>query len=266
MNIEKKLPPKLLVWTHTFAFLIFKSLNVLTIMNIPLIVHEREHVLKTFNLIDGSGSVKQRTRRKIIRFRLNLRTNPEEYWREQLMLFVPWRDEVVDLEDVYAVQKADENMDLIKANSSFYYDCRGTDDRTLGANINEIETNQYNFDEYEEVMNEMELLENDQYLTTSLTGARPRSTTAEKFLPPKLINESEYFKLMRCLNFKQRQIVMHILHCLKAGKKPFYILVNVVGKWCRCRKISCCHRSRPELHAILQQAHLSYSRRCQCSH
>lgn len=142
------------------------------------------------------------------------------------MLFVPWRDEATDLDDVNVVEKAQDNMDLIKSNSMYYYDSRETDDRSLREFINEIEASNYNTNEYEDVMNEMELLENDQYVTSSLTGARQKSTTAEKFLPPKLIDDGEYFKIMRSLNIKQRQIVLHILHCLKTGKGPFHIFLT----------------------------------------
>lgn len=49
---------------------------------------------KTFELNNGMGKVIKRSRSKIIRFcNFNRMKDSLEYFREQLMLFVPWRDD-----------------------------------------------------------------------------------------------------------------------------------------------------------------------------
>ncbi len=56
-------------------------------------------VAKIYKLRDGKGFVEQRQKLKIIRYRrYNIETMPEDYYREQLMLFKPWRREKDEVE------------------------------------------------------------------------------------------------------------------------------------------------------------------------
>ncbi len=177
-----------------------------------------------YQLLDGSGFIKKRKVRKIIRFRHFGKDNEKDYWREQLMLFTPWRNEEEQLDNADVIQAAKDDMTIIMENSKPYYNSREEDDNILGAYINEIEGDLEEDSEGNVVQNDMEaLMEEEEYTSSMLTGSRSHATAPDKILAPRLIEEIEYYRIMRSLNTKQRHIVMHILHCLKTDKLPFYI-------------------------------------------
>lgn len=140
------------------------------------------------------------------------------------MLFLPWRNEERDLDNADVEMIASEKLQDIITNSRQYYNDRDVDERVLGDYISELnkrsEVEISEDDPDENVANDNEILENDAYADSILTGTTSKkSGGAETFLPPSLIDNMEYFALMRSLNDKQRRIVMHCLHCLKTGKK-----------------------------------------------
>lgn len=141
------------------------------------------------------------------------------------MLFVPWRNEKDELIDIDSIKKAEEHMDTIKANSSPFYENKEIDDGILGTYITEIE-NDESVEEQEVVENEMQVIDDDNYAESFLTGKPSKSGVAEKFLPPKWIPNSEYHAIMRTLNDKQRRIVTEITHRLKKDEEPFHIFLT----------------------------------------
>lgn len=90
-------------------------------------------------LLDNSGSLTIREKNKIIRFRHFQKSEQEAYWREQLMLFVPWRNEELELDNVDVVSTAEVRKSTIIDNSKEFYDDRKLDDRSLGDYIQELE-------------------------------------------------------------------------------------------------------------------------------
>lgn len=181
------------------------------------------------NLKDMSGRLTVRHKAKIIRFRHYQKTSPSEYWREQLMLFVPWRNEEDELDSIDVLEAAEKRKDEIIRNSRQFYNNRELDDRVLGDYIHELEQTQDNFVSDDESINENqeEALEQDAHAESYLTNTKQKSAvTSATILPPKLISDAEYFSIMRSLNENQRKIVMNILHCLKTGKLPFHIFLS----------------------------------------
>ena len=70
---------------------------------------------------NGKGWIKKRTKKKIIRFRnFKLHQDPENYYREQLMLFQPWSNEEEDLIDINHEETFELYKDLIQQNRSEY--------------------------------------------------------------------------------------------------------------------------------------------------
>lgn len=74
---------------------------------------------KTFKLKSNLGYVETREKLKIIRFRrYDLDQCPEDYFREQIMLFMPWFDENKEVEVDNTRQVYKEHADVIAKNRS----------------------------------------------------------------------------------------------------------------------------------------------------
>jgi hypothetical protein len=197
--------------------------------NPPEEVKEPVREKNKFDLLDSSGYVKKRKVRKIVRFRhFGKQEDPENYWREQLMLFSPWRDENEELLTINAIGKANEDKDIIFNNSQPFYANREIDDEVLGNFITEIEDEDQEANEYRgTVDNELEIADNEenaeQYFVDDLTGVTSR---VQQFLPPKMIDEEQYLSVMRTLNEKQRRLVLNTLHLFKTSSEPFYTFLS----------------------------------------
>lgn len=91
-------------------------------------------------LLDDSGFMRKRTSRKVIRFRnYSRKVDPLNHWREQLMLFVPWRDEELELLSVDPVEFGRLFLDEIIGASLPFYKNRNISDDELQAFANEAE-------------------------------------------------------------------------------------------------------------------------------
>lgn len=181
---------------------------------------------RSYKLIDGSGFVTRRKRRKIIRFRHFPENDEDNYCREQLMLFIPWRNEEMELIDCDVKDTYLRKKDMIIDNSAPYYYSRDIDEGVLAQYISEIEEQTENETNEEYVQNDMEVEDDLAYAESILTGKRVPVTKVATFLKPGLLQDAEYFTLMRSLNSKQRKIVMHVLHELKCVNDPFHIFLT----------------------------------------
>jgi hypothetical protein len=175
-------------------------------------------------LLDKSGYVTKRKVRKIIRFRhYSQAQDLENYWREQLMLFVPWRneeEELLSLDDI--VNTAKENLPIILENSQPFYHNREIDDELLQNIVTDIDN--MSADEEEDfVQNDNELVDDeedqvDEFVAEHYTADNRK----EQFMPPKLIEDREYYPIMRSLNDKQQKFVLNVLHLMKTSNEGFY--------------------------------------------
>ncbi|KAL8567301.1 hypothetical protein ACOMHN_023344 [Nucella lapillus] len=80
---------------------------------------------KTVTLLNGKGFVTQRKWAKVIRYcNFSILKDMKEHYREQLMLFHPWRDEQQDLIDVDHERKFKEHEQMIdEKRKLFVSDC-----------------------------------------------------------------------------------------------------------------------------------------------
>jgi len=140
------------------------------------------------------------------------------YWREQLTLFVPWRDER-EFEG-NSINLAKENMEEILKNSRFYYHSREMDENVLSDLIDESREDD---DELEGRRPEENLFaEDEEYLSSNFLGIENNNRKIDNFLPPRQLPDKEYFCLMQSLNEGQRKFVLNVLHLLKTSNEPFY--------------------------------------------
>jgi hypothetical protein len=174
-------------------------------------------------LLDKSGYLTKRKVRKIIRFRHYSKSeDPENYWREQFMLFVSWRDEDEDILSIPDIIKtAQEHLQEIMDNSQPFHHNREIDDETLNEIMNSLEENINEAeDESRAVENENELIEESDNQVDEFVAEHYKSDTrSEQFMPPKLIDDNEYLPIMRTLNEKQRRFVLNVLHLMKKSNQ-----------------------------------------------
>ncbi len=168
--------------------------------------------------MDDSGYIKKRRKSKVIRFvHYGKQLDPQNYCREQLLLFVPWKDEDEFSGDT--IQIAEQNMHTIMDNSKPFYFSREIDENTLAELLEE----QRNLEE-EETRNEEENIfeEDEQYLADTFIEGDDNQRRIEQFLPPKQISDDDYYTMMRSLNPEQRRFDMNVLHLVKTSEEPFY--------------------------------------------
>ena len=184
-----------------------------------------------FQLLDQSGYMRRRVVRKIIRYRhYSKNEDTINYWREQLMLFLPWRDEDRELLDknIDVIAKASENHDIIIENSKdFIFNREIDEDNLLGDLMNDTDDEDdeddvgSDFEDQEEIVDQNEIYHFPE--TDDQTSARAKS---DQFLPPKMMEKADYLMLMRSLNEKQRRFVLHNLHLFKTSDDPFYSFLS----------------------------------------
>ena len=188
-------------------------------------------------------TIKQRKNFRVIRHvRFNKKTDSENFYRERLMLFYPWRNET----------------DLKKSHET-YEQMYNTVHRTIESKVKQYENSA------EELERAMEQAENDcdQYdeiapgtQQTELEDAEEGTADAEQYVqfnpdrpaehrnydiaedlgishrPPditprvKLMEDDEYHQLLRTLNMKQREFFHHVLTWVKTKDESMYVFLS----------------------------------------
>ena len=188
---------------------------------------------------NGKGWIKRGTKKKLIRFRnFKLHQDPENYYREQLMLFLPWNNEEEDLIYINHEEKFELHKDLIRQKRSEYvhreaYEFEeALEERKSRENEDDIEDKniEYDQDKNEFLIYETGNHEGDIFVEM---GVNTRTEKVEHFNVPKLIPDADYQRLMRSLNSDQRKYTLNVMNLIKDGDKQFFSF----HQWrCRCWK------------------------------
>ena len=187
-----------------------------------------------FSLIDGDFRIVLRTKPKIIRYvKYNQKVDPENYFREQLMLFYPWRKEETDLlnghdsyEDHFkAIQEViklrrkdyDANAELLdkvelaaEAQTETCFDAVSPNIESVEANDaqNEpIQSTKYAF-------YRPEARDHTYYDLGVDIGLATHIANDEIEMIQNRLSEREYLEVLSKLNAEQRQIFTHVIHSL----------------------------------------------------
>ena len=194
---------------------------------------------------------KKRKVPRIIRYvKYNKKKDPENYFREQLMLFVPWRNEQKDLLgsfDTYEAHYNSVQTSLIPKRNEYEHHI---EELELARQMMEDEQREYNQTapnaeqenrEAEEegskeseqfvYFNPSRVVEHRHYdigIELQSTCSVPPVETTGIMLP-----DDEYLTLLRSLNLRQREFFNHILHWIKCKDEPVYAFLTggaAVGK------------------------------------
>ncbi|XP_054711012.1 uncharacterized protein LOC129220608 [Uloborus diversus] len=179
-------------------------------------------------LRDGSGYVHRQNRGKIIRYR-NFSKESESYnfYRENIMLFLPWMDEV---------------NDILKQNVESKYQLHEVEIKTKAAEYNASKMREALSSAMQEAQNAVfdetekmeQVLENDFEIfrigcaDTDIfanAGEEAICKTAQNFQPARQVPHDEFLNMVRSLNVEQRQYFLHAVHSLKT-RRTFHEFVT----------------------------------------
>ena len=197
-------------------------------------------------LFEAKNGTKYKKRKvpRIIRYvRYNRKRDPENYFREQLMLFVPWRNEQKDLIGSFGTYEARYNSvqtSLVSKKNEYEHHAeeleiarqmmeneeRDYDQIAPNAEQENRETEEEGSAESEKFVcfNPSRVVEQRHYdigIELQSTCSMPPVETSGILLP-----DDEYLQLLRSLNLRQREFFNHIVHWIKCKDEPVYAFLT----------------------------------------
>ena len=187
---------------------------------------------------------KKRKVPRIIRYvKYNKKKDPENYFREQLMLFVPWRNEQKDLLgsfDTYEAHYNSVQTSLIPKRNEYEHHI---EELELARQMMEDEQREYdqtapNAEQENREAEEEGSKESEQFVYFNPSrvvehrhydiGIELQSTCS---VPPVettgiMLPDDEYLTLLRSLNLRQREFINHIVHWIKCKDEPVYAFLT----------------------------------------
>lgn len=142
-------------------------------------------------------------------------------------MFVPWRSEEEEIENVNYENKYNANINIIKLNRDKY--CVIADealDNALESVINDNETAQLEeIKEFDTILIPFQEQNIDILEQGGIAQIKDKNKY-EKYIFPKRISESNLMNDMENLNAHQREFVMHVLNCFKTETLPLRISLS----------------------------------------
>ena len=197
-------------------------------------------------LFEAKNGTKYKNRKvpRVIRYvRYNRKRDPENYFREQLMLFVPWRNEQKDLTGSFGTYEARYNSvqtSLVSKRNEYEHHAeeleiarqmmeneeRDYDQIAPNAEQENRETEEEGSAESEKFVcfNPSRVVEQRHYdigIELQSTCSMPPVETSGILLP-----DDEYLQLLRSLNLRQREFFNHIVHWIKCKDEPVYAFLT----------------------------------------
>lgn len=181
------------------------------------------------------GKFNKRRRSKVLRFHIaNVELDPENYFRQIVMLFHPHRNEQEEVEnqDCQQIYTNPSNRLLIETNMKKY--------RAIDIDMDAILKELEDFKASEDSENEDSADDDDEFVNPFGAdrgervpnimvdiGMEPSSDfSVKKYTVPKMMNDEEYNKLISSQNEKQLAYLMHVLHSFRIRSKPFYHFIS----------------------------------------
>jgi hypothetical protein len=188
------------------------------------------------------GEFRKRKTKKILRFiNYSPLNDPDNFFREIILLFYPWRNETEDVENQNCQQIYLDNQEIIDETRKKYFATfvdfneiikqleefrdqemarmRADEEKEIDQEDDEVQdefVNTYAFDREERVTN----------VFAEMGMERVSDITVKKFSIPKLLKDEEFQRLISSQNEKQLAYFMHVMSNLKLGNTPFYEFVT----------------------------------------
>lgn len=181
----------------------------------------------------GKGFLHKRTKPRVIRYRnFSFETDPDDYFREHLLLYKPWNSEKRDIMKHDFETLFHENHSTITANKKAFHalddtvirrayeDAAGQFEMREG--LPETDNHKPDFD-----FNEYHLDTEDQFVDVHNEATGDSDDVFHLFKSPGMIKNDEYQQQFELLNEDQRDYINSVAHEFKTGtNKPMYHLVT----------------------------------------
>lgn len=173
-----------------------------------------------------------RDKPRVIRYvRFAIAKDEGEYYREQCLLFLPWRNEKIEIEERNCKQLYIRNKTIIDTNRAKY--AVVADDDIINIE-NECDRDQDSNDDDDSFSGahecdvKVDLLEQAGKTNKKEKRKKDKHDQAHgRFFSPERIQRDALYKCLETFNCKQRVIVMHILKWLRTRPKtPFHIFLS----------------------------------------
>jgi endonuclease/exonuclease/phosphatase (EEP) superfamily protein YafD len=208
-------------------------------------VSEKDEILHEGHEYEMRGGIilVKRNKPRIIRsVRFNKNKDPENYCREQIMLYTPWRNEKKDLLKYFQTyqDRFQDVKDVIEKNRKQYEN----HSEVLDQAVQDIESDEYNIvapnaqyrDEQDKDIGskESELFgcfdpgknkQHSQYDLINDIGIYPRTNDDEELVIKRLKDE-DFRKLVQSLNIEQKEFFYHVLNSVKTGNLPLRLFLS----------------------------------------
>ena len=208
--------------------------------------NEQETETNQYHIRGGMKLVKCRKRKIIRSVRFHKEKDSENYFREQLMLYTPWRKETTDLQgDCQSYQERFEQLEekILCNREQYEYHSEMLDKALVEMNNEECDNIGDNVAPNSEHVNEQDRAakarpselfgcfdpgknkQHSQYDLLDDIGIFPRCNDQEE-LVLKRVSDYEYRALVRSVNEKQRQFFYHVLHPIKTSDDPLRLFLS----------------------------------------
>lgn len=169
----------------------------------------------------------RRTYARVIRYvRYKLQTDPENYYREQCLLFIPWRNERKEIENVNTEELYHTtHLDDIAKTRTEYNVMSDEAINEILEQVNDAENEEE--DEEKKDVDDEQKPEADLFVQVGVVGGKDKGTTGNHFFSPQKFGKDKIFEMLQILNERQRMIVMHIYKCFVNGENlPMHIFLS----------------------------------------
>lgn len=186
--------------------------------------------------------ISKRTKVKIIRYRrYQLQKDPINYYREQVLLFYPWRNEENEIEKSDCKTLYYQNIDIIlKKRNTYTIIGDETIDEAMQQAMND-NTNKHNDENI--TFNKYKIPKSQEVDIFNQSGTEDIAKTFKtRFTKPPITSKEQIFELLDTLNDLQRQIVLHILKCFKTDDLPLKIFISGSAGVGKTRVINCIYQ------------------------
>jgi len=186
-----------------------------------------------YKLKDGKGWIHRRNIAKVVRFRrFQFDKDESNFFREKCMLYFPWRDEESELIRTDCSMKFAEHRDVIEECERRYVENPSNDYLSLQEQIDAEQRAELAEQEDHVIEGEFAVYDLQQPSTNIGDEFGQTKTTSENnnsagsFAGPRLLVDTKYLDLVRCLNYKQKRYLLGTMNIVKTSAEPFYHFVT----------------------------------------
>lgn len=173
----------------------------------------KDNVRRLKTIYKGSSFHRNfRDNKKILKY-CRFKEEDENYYREQILLFMPWRNEIEQIEQVNHKEVYFANRTSIETKKREFNLITQAEMDAIEESLNK---NNSEFDEMlDEISDDEEFRDYDLFQKKKNPEIKTNSSKAFKWTKPDPVSDETLNEMMLKLNSEQREIVMHVLHCFK---------------------------------------------------